>query len=48
MPDDQGGKPAPATPDEVRALLSIVFREEAGRLTASLVRLLGDFVCLKS
>ena len=29
--------------DEARTILERVFREEAGRLTASLVRLLGDF-----
>jgi len=43
MPDDQGGKPAPATPDEVRALLSIVFREEAGNVVGALLRILGNF-----
>ena len=32
-----------AADESAYALLDRVFREEAGRLTASLVRLLGDF-----
>ncbi|HEY6411173.1 MAG TPA: RNA polymerase sigma factor [Ktedonobacteraceae bacterium] len=43
MPDDQVGKAAPASPDEVRALLSIVFREEAGNVVGALLRILGNF-----
>jgi RNA polymerase sigma-70 factor (ECF subfamily) len=35
--------PSSSAPAEPYALLERVFREEAGRLTASLVRLLGDF-----
>lgn len=42
-PDLCRGRPAADTMDETRDALEDVFRDEAGRLTASLVRLLGDF-----
>ena len=35
--------PAPTETTDTRSLIDRVFREEAGRLTASLVRLVGDF-----
>jgi len=43
MSDNQGGKSAFATSDEVQALLSDVFREEAGKVLGALLRILGNF-----
>src|SRR5260370_28774639 len=43
MSDTQGSTPPPAPSDEVQALLSVVFREEAGKVVGALLRILGNF-----
>src|SRR5216683_557452 len=43
MSDTQGSTPPPAPSDEVQALLSVVFREEVGKVVGALLRILGNF-----
>ena len=43
MSDTRGSTPPPAPSDEVQALLSVVFREEAGKVVGALLRILGNF-----